>query len=84
MNPSLVTPLTMNPTSSMWPAIMMRGSSAFPFCLQMTLPSRSCDTVPRPRRCFFKIPAISDSCPGGPNASVSSFSSVWLASIRCS
>src|SRR6267154_390838 len=82
MNPSLVTPFTMNPTSSMWPAIMIRGSSALPFCLQMTLPKRSWVTVPKPRSCFFMIPAISDSCPGGPNASVSSFKSVWLASFR--
>src|SRR5689334_14148808 len=81
MNPSLVMPLTMKPTSSMWPAIMMRGSSAFPFCRQMTLPSPSWVTDPRPRRCFFMIPAISASWPGGPNASVSSFRSVWLASI---
>ena len=84
MNPSFVTPFTMKPTSSMWPAIMILGSSAFPFCRQITLPRPSWVTFPRPRRCFFISPAISVSCPGGPKASVSSLSSAWLWSIRCS
>src|SRR6266850_417412 len=82
MNPSGVMPFTMNPTSSMWPATRTRGSSDAPFFRQMTLPRPSFETSPRPRRCFCIIPAISDSCPGGPNPSQSSFSSAWLASMK--
>ena len=80
-NPSLVTDLTMKPTSSRWPASMTRGLAAVPFFSQMKLPSRSREKLPTPlSRCSITA-ATFDSKPGAPCASTSCLRHSWVWSM---
>ena len=64
---------TMKPISSMCPASITLGSSAWPSALQITLPILSWDNSPRGSRCLRTTARTGASYPGMPFISVSSF-----------